>query len=450
MTVRRRLLLFGAALPALALVLVAVIAGAILDHRLRAEIDQHLLAQAAVESVGLFDGPDGHPHLHAHASPLAADLRDLVPDGAIYNATGARVTVTRADARVPARLTTDRALDQVVIADGDRGQGPVRELVAAVASPGGERFTLYLAVPRTRVVRTMRGYWLGAALAVLGVGGVFTAVQLVAARRLSRRIGALGAYLPRLREGQAEPAPPADPSGDELAALRDGLYHAATQLEERRAHEARWLAAAAHDLRTPLGVMRTTIDLALRRPREPDELRAALAQVGAEVERLRELTDSLLADGAGARAHVAVALEAVVAAAVAAIGPAAEAAGVTVVSRLTSASVDGDPVALRRAVDNLLHNALAHAPRGTAVEVTIAVDDAVRRLTVRDRGAGIAPARREEVFHPGVRGPGSRGSGLGLAIVRQIATEHGGAVWVGDASPGAELCVELPAPAEPA
>jgi hypothetical protein len=318
-TVRRRLVLFGAVLPVAALLLVATIAGLLLAARLRREIDQHLTAQAAVESVGLFDGPDGRPHLHAHASPLAADLRDLIPDGAIYDDTGALVTVTRPEARVPARLQSTTAIGAMTLADADRGDGPVRELIAAIASPSGARFTLYLAVPRSRVGRTMAGYWTGAGLAVVGVGGLLLAVQLLAARRLSRRIAGLAAYLPRLREGQAEPPPPPDRSGDELAALRDGLYAAAVALEAQRAHEQTWLATAAHDLRTPLGVMRTTLDLALRRPRDAGELRAALVEVGAEVDRLRALADSLLAAGQRDRRRAPVELAAVARAALGAV-----------------------------------------------------------------------------------------------------------------------------------
>ncbi len=445
MTVRTRLVLFGAVLPVAALVLVAAIAGLILAERLRREVDQHLTAQAAVESVGLFDGPDGQPHLHAHVSPLAADLRDLVPDGAIYDPTGALVTVTRPEARVPASLRATGALGTMALADADRGDGPVRELLAAVASPSGARYTLYLAVPRSRVARTMAAYWTGAGLAVGGVGGLLFAVQLVAARRLSRRIAALAAYLPRLREGQAEPAPPHDPSGDELAALRDGLHAAAAALEAQRAHEQAWLATAAHDLRTPLGVMRTTLDLALRRPREVDELRAALVEVGAEVDRLRDLADSLLLAGQRDRRRGPVELAAVARAAIAAVAPTAAAGDVELAAALTPAEVDGDPIALRRVIDNLLHNALAHAPRGTAVTVALTVAAGRVRLVVRDRGPGIAVERREEVFHPGARGPDSRGSGLGLAIVRQVVSDHGGEAWVGDGRPGAELIVELPA-----
>lgn len=445
MRVRTRLLLLGAVTPLAALVLVAGLAGLILQRRLEARVDAHLLAQAAVESVGMFDGPDGTPHLHAHESPLAADLREVVPDGAIYAAGGERITVTREGARVPERMTWDRALGVVTVRDGDHGTGAVRELIAAVAAPSGSRYTLYLAVPRGQVARTMRGYWLGAAVALATVGALLLAVQLIAARRLAARIGALRAYLPRLREGQAEPAPPPDPTGDELAALRDGLYAAARQLEEQRAREERGLASAAHDLRTPLGVMRTTIDLALRRPRDVAELRDALAEVRAEVDRMRGLADAILHARRGERQREPLDLAELLDSAVRTLAPAAAAAGVTLAATRATAPVAGDPVALRRVLDNLIHNALAHAPRGSVVDVALGSDGTRQRLVVRDRGSGIPPERREDVFHPGTRGPESSGAGLGLAIVRQIVTEHGGEVWVGDATPGAELIVELPA-----
>jgi signal transduction histidine kinase len=341
---------------------------------------------------------------------------------------------------------------------------------------------------------------------VAAVGALLLGVQLVLAARLARRIGALHAYLPRLREGQSEPAPPPDGSGDELAALRDGLYEAARQLERSRAERERGLADAAHDLRTPLGVIRTTIDLALRRPRSEAELRSALGEVKAECLRLGALTDEILAQRRGARQREPVDLAAVVGAAARGIEPLADEAGVELrvqlprprraatgaavgaaaaaaardsapasardsapasardsapasarISAPTSASVSrggpleapvapllGDAGALRRLVDNLLHNAITYSPRRGRVDVELSDGGAELRLEVRDQGPGFSEEQLERVFLPFVRGDDSRGAGLGLAIVRQVATEHGGAAWA-EPGPGGRVVVTLPA-----
>ncbi len=445
MKVRTRLIVMGAVAPMIALIVVAVLAGWVLQRRLTAEVDDHLLAQAAVESVGLFDGADGRPHLHGHASPLSADLRALIPDAAIYDQTGAQLMNTRPGARVPATLRWDGALDVPVLADAARGAGSVRELIATVADGRGTRYALYLAVPADATAATMRTYWLGAAGAVGAVGVLLAGLQIWAAARLGRRIAALRDYLPRLRDGRAEPAPPADASGDELAALRDGLYDAARNLEGTRDREERWRATTAHDLRTPLGVIHATVDLARRRPREAPALRAALDDVHAEAERLATMIDALLAQRRSTPTRTRLDLAALTAAAVATMAPTAATADVRIALTTTAADVTGDALALRRVLDNLLHNALEYAPAGSTIDVDVEATGARRRVRVRDRGPGIPAELREQIFQPFWRGPASRGSGLGLAIVRQLVGEHGGEVYVEDVDgPGTRLVVDLP------
>ncbi len=463
MRVRTRLLALGAVLPVAALIALAAAAGLLLSRRLHAEVDESLLAQAAVESVGLFDGADGEPHLHAYRSPLTADLRGLVAAAAIYEADGRlRVRASGAE-EVPATLRHEGAPGEVSLrtARGPGQGGARRELLTTVMSQAGGRYTLYVAAPLARLEATMRRYWTAAGLAVAGVGLLLLAAQLALAARLARRIRALHAYLPRLREGQSEPPPPPDDSGDELAALRDGLYTAARELERVRAERERELAHAAHELRTPLGVIRTTVDLALRKPRSEAELREALDAVRGESARLTALAEELLSRRRAPHHPTDVDLADVVEASARGIAPLADEAGVEL--RLqrplrpdgapAAAPLSGDAVALRRVVDNLLHNAITHSPHRGRVDVELSRQGAALRLAVRDQGPGLAAPELERVFQPFVRGPDSRGAGLGLSIVRQIVTEHGGAAWA-EAGPGGRLFVELPAepgaPAAPA
>ncbi|MBK7537377.1 MAG: HAMP domain-containing histidine kinase [Myxococcales bacterium] len=446
MKVRTRLILLGAVVPVTALLILAGAAGVVLDRRLRVEVDSHLLAQAAVESIGLFDGADGEPHLHGHRSPLHADLHGLIPVGAIYRDDGTLVVNTHEVAAVPATLRSERGIGEVTMrtapATGDTAQR--RELLTAVTSPGGTRYTLYLAVSLDQVAETMRGYWTAAAFAVISVAALLVLVQAVLAARLARRVASLAAYLPRLREGQSEPAPAPDPSGDELAALRDGLHEAARALERSRAERERGLAAAAHDLRTPLGIIRTTIDLALRKPRGAEELRGALGDVRSECLRLSALTDDILAERRGARAETKVELGDLVTAAITGMSPLAAEAQVQLAQEGAGRVVQGDPAQLRRVIDNLLHNAITHSPRGGKVLVQLSTKASSCHLEVCDQGPGIDKDQLEAVFLPFVHGPQSRGAGLGLSIVRQIAAEHGGEAWA-EPGPGGRVVVELPA-----
>lgn len=454
MRVRTRLVLLGAVVPVAALVVLTAIAGAMLDHRLSRELDEHLLAQAAVESIGLFDGENGEPHLHAHRSPLHAELHGLIPVGAIYR-DGTLLVHTHGADSVPATAHSEGPIGQVTLrtADASGSTSARRELLAVVRSPGGTRYTLYLAVSLERARATMRGYWTAASAAIAGVALLLVLVQFTLARGLAARLGQLAAYLPRLRDGQSEPPPPPDRTGDELTALRDGLYLAAQTLERARAERERGLVTAAHDLRTPLGVIRTTIDLALRRPRPADELRAALTEVREECDRLTALAEQILADRRGPRHREPVALAPLIEQVCASLRPRADELGTELVACSSpDAWVTGDPAQLRRALENLLHNALTHSPPGGVVSIEVTAEpasDAARcRIAVRDEGPGIAAERLEEVFQAFTRGPESRGAGLGLSIVRQIAAEHGGQAWA-EAGPGGCVYLELPARARP-
>ena len=95
-----------------------------------------------------------------------------------------------------------------------------------------------------------------------------------------------------------------------------------------------------------------------------------------------------------------------------------------------------DPLRLRQALDNLVANALVHAPRGDEVLVAAALDDGRVLLSVSDHGDGIPPRDQPRIFEPGVRLDDTRpGAGLGLAIAKAIAEAHGGTLSV-ESEPG--------------
>ncbi|HUG64161.1 MAG TPA: HAMP domain-containing sensor histidine kinase [Gaiellaceae bacterium] len=114
--------------------------------------------------------------------------------------------------------------------------------------------------------------------------------------------------------------------------------------------------------------------------------------------------------------------------------------------------VDGDPVRLRQALDNLIVNALMHGDAAETVDVRATRTPTGVALSVGDAGQGISPEDLGRIFEPGVRLDESRpGSGLGLALTRAIVTAHGGSLDV-DSSPslGSTFTIRLPAaPAHP-
>jgi signal transduction histidine kinase len=107
--------------------------------------------------------------------------------------------------------------------------------------------------------------------------------------------------------------------------------------------------------------------------------------------------------------------------------------------------VEADPVRLRQALDNLVSNAVRHAP-GEKVVVAVEPGDGVVRISVSDRGPGVPPADHERIFEPGVRlGADRAGSGLGLPLARAIAIAHGGTLTVTSApGEGTTFTLALP------
>ena len=216
---------------------------------------------------------------------------------------------------------------------------------------------------------------------------------------------------------------------DELGALARTLNSMLDRLEAGAARQRAFVADAAHELRSPLAALRTSIEVARAHPQSygTDELAADLE---GEVLRMQALVDDLLllarvgSTPLGARATLD--LGAVARDVVRPTEPRHRRPG--------TGTRRGDAAAVGRVLRNLVDNAVRHA--GSRVVVVVA-DGSVR---VDDDGAGLAPADRERVFERFVRLDEARerdegGSGLGLAIAREIAREQGGDVVLGDCRP---------------
>jgi signal transduction histidine kinase len=449
MTLRTRFVVFGAVLPVVALLLAAFVAGWVFRREQLADLDRRLLAQAAVESVGLFDGPGGAPHVHVPDSPIAEVVRDFAPDSGVFDARGALVSRAPDRSRLPASVPLRGELAQVRLATSSIAGRERRVLELPVRAPDGSTYTLWLGASFAPVDATMAGFYRATIGAVIALALALLGLQLVIAKRLTRRIDAVTTFLPYLREG--DPSIPADPIRDELGTLRDTLREVAVRLADARAEQDRLLASAAHELRTPLTVMRTEIDLALRRERPPEELREALRSARDEVVRLAELATALL-DLQAVRhlgfAHKPGDVAALVREACAGFGAVAETSGIEFrIAAAGPAPARFDERALRQAIDNLLANALRYAPSGTAIEVEVTRAGMGWQVAVADRGPGIPSAEAERVFEPFHRladAPAGTGSGLGLAIVREVASRHGGNVVVDPThAPGARIVLQI-------
>jgi signal transduction histidine kinase len=229
---------------------------------------------------------------------------------------------------------------------------------------------------------------------------------------------------------------------------------AASGVERDRQEDARrrLVAAVGHDLRTPLAALRAALE-AVRDGVAPDPDRYLDAMVE-DVEVLDRLIDDLFFASRVEAGTIELAVEEVdlgelLESAVEALAPvAAERSVGFSVGVAGSVPVRADPVALGRAVRNLLDNAIRHAPSGTEVDVAVEQGGGSVVVRVRDRGPGFPEDFTDRAFDPFTRPDPSRarsdgGAGLGLAIARGIVAAHHGSIWIEDA-PGGRVAFRIP------
>ena len=212
------------------------------------------------------------------------------------------------------------------------------------------------------------------------------------------------------------------------------------------------LARVVHDLRAPLQAIRGQCFTLSRHPASGRQ-RAGLRAIDAEALRLSAALEDLLRVGGGpGAAGPRGLLDLGVLAAEAARRGAAAGRLADVRVRLRAGvgpgpPARGDAAAIRRAIDNLVANAVRHSPRGGLVTVEVGEAAGEARVTVRDRGPGVPPGDRERIFAAGRRGrdPVGAGAGLGLAIARDAAEADGGRlVLLPPGGRGAAFLLALP------
>lgn len=278
--------------------------------------------------------------------------------------------------------------------------------------------------------------WLLAAVAL-----VLTAA-IVTARRAMRPLRQLMAQAGDIVPGAPERRLTAERLPTELAPLVGAVNDAFDRLERGYQAQRDFASNVAHEIRTPLAVLRSAIDGV-----EDPALRRDLAADLAELDRLFEqLIDLARADALGSAAYRPVCLHALAVDFAAEAGPGALRGGhALAVAGSEAAPAWGHPGLLTVALSNLVRNALAHSPRGGEVEIEVTADPPGWR--VLDRGPGTARETRERLFDRFRRGQreGGPGSGIGLAIVKAVAEGHGGSVGVEDRpGGGSAFWIRLP------
>ncbi len=260
---------------------------------------------------------------------------------------------------------------------------------------------------------------------------------------------------------------PINPQGApvEVAPLVNSFNHLLERLEANIIDQKRFIADAAHQMRTPLAGLRTQAELALRE-QHPEELRRGLQQLVRSSVRATRLVEQLLslaraeASAQSASSFARLELEATAREVMRDWVPVALERGLDLGFEGCGepVMVQGHAVMLKEMLKNLVDNALRYTGKGGTVTVRVKAQQDYACLEVEDNGPGIAASARDLIFERFFRvlGSDADGSGLGLAIVREIALRHNANITVRDASPdapeghrGTVVQVQLPREARP-
>ncbi len=253
---------------------------------------------------------------------------------------------------------------------------------------------------------------------------------------LARGLSPLAELQSRIRARRPDDLSPID-SGqvpEEITPLVGSLNDMLERLSQSIDMQKRFIADAAHQMKTPLAGMRMQSELALRL-QDGDEIHRSLLQLARSSESATRLVNQLLAlaraenQPHASAAFVRLDLGELARAVVQDWVPASFAQRIDLgyEGPASPVPIDANPVMLRELLSNLIDNALRYTPAGGAVTVRVRAEPGVGLLEVEDNGPGIAAAEKERVFERFYRILGSNvdGSGLGLAIVREIAQQHG-------------------------
>ena len=262
---------------------------------------------------------------------------------------------------------------------------------------------------------------------------VITLVVVFVVQRATRPVRELSAQLRQRSENDLAPID-ASRSPRELLPLLEATNQVMARLAHLLAHQKRFVRDTAHQLRTPLAVLRTQLQSAQRGDVEPAQ---ALQEMSGTVERATTLANQMLAlakveqlrqQGAAPRADWAEIARAV-----------ALDLSALIAERHLDFEIDTVPTpvrahewALRELTRNLLHNAIRHTPERGKLTVRLSSDAQHAVLTVADSGPGLSAAQRQHLFQPFAAGDARSGSGLGLAICHEIVASLGGAIRLDD------------------
>lgn len=435
--------------------LVLTVMGAFVYFRLAADlgqsVDQGLRARAQ-DLAGTIRNADG--------ALRATSFRLLDPDevfAQILNRDGTIVDASRTLERsaVLSPEEVRRAAAETILVD--RGNVPGQDGPSrALATPlmlDGRPAVLIVGVTlsdRDEALASLRNKLLigcPLALLLLSLGGYFMS------RAALRPIDAIRRRAEALSRHHPDERLPVAVANDEVRHLGLTLNAMLDRLQDAFVRERRLLTDAGHELRTPLALLKTELEVALREDGSADDLRVAMRSAIDETDRLSQLADNLLVftqtdQGSSQLLPPRVDVASVAHVIHARFCPVFERAGRTLgVDAPPGQGAYADSLQLEQVLGNMLDNALHHGAGAT--RLTVRTDDGQIRIHVRDDGPGLPAELLPVAFEPFARATEARtrpGAGLGLAIIRRIAESWGGSAEIANhPDGGADASITLPA-----
>ena len=379
---------------------------------------------------------------------------------AIYTVTGETVYVSdflKMAELTPTDLATGPNAKGAALVDQTIRGLPLRFLRSNI-NTHGLTFIVNMAVPTKEIretLRTFRKYLLAVAPLVLltsGVGGYWLSRRALApVDALTRTANIIGEHTLSKRLEKLH-------TGDELQRLSDTLNAMLDRIEMAFSRIGQFTADASHELRTPISLMRTEAEIALRRPRGMDAYRKALQQILKEAEKTSRLIEDLLTLARMDSDHESLVLRPLE------LNvflkkhiaqwrqlPSTQDHEIAFCSlNSNNVWVLADEDALARVLNILLDNAVKYTPTPGKIEVGLEETSQGVVLSVSDNGIGISESERAKIFERFYRVDKARsrahgGAGLGLSIARWIVEHHGGTISVGSAEQvGSRFFITLP------
>ena len=434
--IRLRIALASAISMAIVLLITGLIVYQRMSSELNASIDRSLRARAGDIGALVQQADTGLRDAAAVAQP-AADTRTNAAQivsraGRVIDATPPFTRTSLIGGSLLARANSGTVLTSIALAGEDT---PMRVLATPIVAQDQQLVIVVAASLEQRddaLAKLLSQLMLVAPFGLLLAG----ASGWVIASGALRPVNEIRRAADTISRAQLDQRIPRGPRRDELGSLTDTLNAMLDRLADAARREQRFIADAAHELRSPLATLRAELELSRRRRRDRRALEQVLDSALGETERLCRLADDLLLLARAEQGVLQLQTESVVVpelleAVARRFAATAALYGRTVRTADTQGPlvIRADRLRLEQAVGNLVDNALRHGLGPVTLSATN--DHAAIAIRIEDDGGGLPDSIAASAFRPFTRGPGmsaGTGSGLGLAIASEIARAHGGRI----------------------